>query len=70
LHPRFLTASSTILPLLVRGISATCTTRAGTCRGVQFLPYVLADFVDQCSVQRETVAQAHEKHDAHIPSQS
>ena len=28
------TASSTILPLLVRGMSLTCTMRAGTCRGV------------------------------------
>ena len=52
------TASSTILLLLVRGMSVTCTTFAGTWRGVVFARIVLLDAVDQRVVERDAVRAA------------
>ena len=60
------TASSTILLLLVRGMSVTCTTFAGTWRGVVLARIVLLDPVDERLVEHDAVLQAHEQHHAHV----
>jgi hypothetical protein len=62
----FLTASSTILPLLVRGMSATCSTLAGTWRGVVLSRIWSGGCADQRVVEHEPLAQLHEQHHAHV----
>ena len=59
------TASSTILPLFVRGMSATCTIRAGTCRGVALARIGVRIRPSRSRLSSEQpVAQPDEQHDA------
>ena len=60
------TASSVILPDLVRGMSATATILAGTWRGLAPERILSLIFPSSVGVERYARRQAHEQHDAHI----
>ena len=61
------TASSVILPDLVRGMSATATIFAGTWRGLAPVRIFCADALfEHRVVERDARAQPHEQHDAHV----
>ncbi len=60
------TASSTTLPLIVRGISGTCRIRAGTWRGVVFARICRRMRSRERVVEDESVAQPHEQDDADV----
>jgi hypothetical protein len=60
------TASSTILPLIVRGISATWTIFAGTWRGDSALADLAADSRATGRRRAPALAQHHEQHHAHV----